>query len=139
MSKSSDKHNDSDSLLGLVTDIVAGYVSSNPISANALPGLIQSVHNTLSTLADKETQGTIGLKPAIQAAKSVTEDYIICLEDGKKLKMLKRHLRSKYGLTPEEYRSKWNLPANYPMVAPGYAARRSHLAKKIGLGRKAMP
>ena len=123
-------------ILGLVTEIVSGYVKRNPVSSDALPDLIQSVHQTLSELSALEGNGVTHLKPAVPAAKSVTKDYIVCLEDGKKLKMLKRHLRSKYGLTPDQYRAKWKLPANYPMVAPGYASKRSKLAKEIGLGKK---
>ena len=125
-----------DTFLRLATEIVSGYVTKNPVTSNDLPELIQTVHRTLLDLA--EVEGTKALKqtPAVPTEESVTNDYIICLEDGKKLKMLKRHLRSKFGLTPDQYRAKWNLPPNYPMVAPGYADRRSKLAKEIGLGRK---
>lgn len=126
-----------DKILGLVTEIVSGYVKKNPVSSEALPDLIQSVHQTLIDLSKLAGNGKLEQKPAVPTEESVTDDYIICLEDGEKLKMLKRHLRSKYGLTPDQYRAKWRLPANYPMVAPGYASRRSKLAKEIGLGKKA--
>jgi predicted transcriptional regulator len=111
-------------------------VSNNPLPVSEIPGMIKSVHATLGGLAG----GTPGeplttLKPAVAVKKSITAEYIVCLEDGKKLKMLKRYLRSRYDLTPEEYRAKWGLPADYPMVAPNYAAQRSEFAKKIGLGR----
>jgi len=99
-------------------------------------GLIQSVYSKLSELAQGEEAPSVELTPAVPVKKSVTDDYIVCLEDGKKLKMLKRHLMTSYGMTPEEYRAKWGLKADYPMVAPNYAAKRQELAKKIGLGRK---
>ena len=139
MSNVGDTHQGkADELLKLASDIVAAYVSNNPIPIAEIPGMIKSVHATLGGLAS----GTSGdaptaLKPAIAVKKSITPEYIICLEDGKKLKMLKRYLRSRYDLTPEEYRAKWGLPADYPMVAPNYAAQRSEFAKKIGLGRTA--
>jgi predicted transcriptional regulator len=125
-----------DDLLKLASDIVAAYVSNNPIAISDVPGMIKSVHATLGGLtsggpADVQTTQ----KPAVPVKKSVTPGYIVCLEDGKKLKMLKRYLRSRYGLSPEEYRAKWGLPADYPMVAPDYAQQRSDFAKKIGLGR----
>ena len=122
-------------ILKLVTEIVAAYVSKNPVAAEDLPGLIKSVHATLGGFGGESAapQRT----PAVALKKSVTPDYIVCLEDGKKLKMLKRYLRSRYGLTPDAYRAKWNLPADYPMVAPNYAARRSEFAKQIGLGKPA--
>jgi len=128
-------------LLKLASDIVSAYVSNNPIPAADLPNMIRSVHATLGGLASEGGSEGIpgGHKPAIPVKKSITPDYIICLEDGKKLKMLKRYLRSNYGLTPEDYRAKWGLPADYPMVAPNYAAKRSEFAKKIGLGRHAAP
>lgn len=125
-----------DNILELATKIVSGYVSKNPVSSAELPEIIQSVHKTLIALSKTERSKLITQKPAVATEDSITEDYIICLEDGKKLKMLKRHLRSKFGLTPDQYRAKWNLPPSYPMVAPGYAIRRSQLAKEIGLGRK---
>ncbi len=125
-----------DNILELATKIVSGYVSKNLVSSAELPEIIQSVHKTLIALSKTERSKLITQKPAVATEDSITEDYIICLEDGKKLKMLKRHLRSKFGLTPDQYRAKWNLPPSYPMVAPGYAIRRSQLAKEIGLGRK---
>lgn len=126
-----------DNILEMATKIVSGYVSKNPVSSAELPEIIQSVHKTLIALSKTERSKLITQKPAVATEDSITEDYIICLEDGKKLKMLKRHLRSKFGLTPDQYRAKWNLPPSYPMVAPGYAIKRSQLAKEIGLGRKA--
>jgi predicted transcriptional regulator len=126
----------SDDLLKLASDIVAAYVSNNPVPVSELPGMIKSVHATLGGLSG--TGGSEALtsqKPAIPVKRSITPEYIVCLEDGKKLKMLKRYLRSNFKLSPEEYRAKWGLPADYPMVAPNYAAQRSEFAKKIGLGR----
>jgi predicted transcriptional regulator len=128
----------SDDILRLVTEIVAAYVSNNPLPVAEVPAIIKSVHTTLGSLGGA-SQGEVqtAQKPAVPIKRSVTPDYIICLEDGKKLKMLKRYLRSNYNMTPEEYRAKWGLPADYPMVAPNYAAQRSEFAKKIGLGRTA--
>ena len=125
-------------LLQMTTQIVSSYVSNNDISGSKLPDVIQSTYTTLSMQsADGGEAVNKNKKPAVSIRRSVTPDYIICLEDGKKLKMLKRHLRTTYGLSPEDYRAKWSLPADYPMVAPKYAAQRSAFAKKIGLGRKA--
>jgi len=125
-----------DDLLKLASDIVAAYVSNNPVPVGELPSMIKSVHATLGGLSGgASSEMTTAQKPAVAVKKSVTPEYIICLEDGKKLKMLKRYLRSRYGLSPEDYRAKWGLPADYPMVAPNYAAQRSEFAKKIGLGR----
>ena len=124
-------------ILELATKIVSGYVSKNPVSSADLPEIIQTVHKTLIALSKTERSKLITQKPAVATEDSITDEYIICLEDGKKLKMLKRHLRSKFGLTPDQARAKWNLPPSYPMVAPGYAIKRSKLAKEIGLGRKA--
>ncbi|HET7336191.1 MAG TPA: MucR family transcriptional regulator [Rhizomicrobium sp.] len=125
-----------DDLLKLTSDIVAAYVSNNAIAVADIPGMIKSVHATLGGLSSASTHDLpTAQKPAVPVKKSVTPEHIICLEDGKKLKMLKRYLRSNYSMTPEEYRTKWNLPADYPMVAPNYAAQRSEFAKKIGLGR----
>lgn len=121
-------------ILKLVTEIVTAYVSRNAVAAEDLPNVIKSVHATLGGIQGAET-GTPERAPAVPVKKSVTPDYIVCLEDGKKLKMLKRYLRAQYGLTPEAYRAKWNLPADYPMTAPNYAARRSEFAKQIGLGK----
>ena len=126
----------SDELLKLASEIIAAYVSNNPVPVSDLPGMIKSVHATLGGLASGgASESTTSQKPAVPVKRSITPEYIVCLEDGKKLKMLKRYLRSNYGLTPEEYRSKWGLPADYPMVAPNYSAQRSDFAKKIGLGR----
>ena len=119
-------------------DIVAAYLAQNSIPPSAIPELIRSVYQALGNLGEAPAnQPRIGekLKPAVPISKSVHEDFIICLEDGKQLKMLKRYLRSRYNMSPEEYRRKWSLPPDYPMVAPAYAARRSDFAKKIGLGR----
>jgi predicted transcriptional regulator len=128
----------SDDILRLATEIVAAYVSNNPIPPGEVPAMIKSVHGTLGSLAGV-SQGEVQTtqRPAIPIKRSITPDYIMCLEDGKKLKMLKRYLRSNFNMTPEEYRAKWGLPADYPMVAPNYAAQRSEFAKKIGLGRTA--
>jgi predicted transcriptional regulator len=125
-------------LLKFATSIVAAYVSNNPVPVADLPSMIKSVYATLGGLsgASPSDSGTTQ-KPAVNIKKSITPEYVICLEDGKKLKMLKRYLRSRYNLTPEEYRAKWGLPADYPMVAPNYAEQRSQFAKKIGLGRNA--
>jgi predicted transcriptional regulator len=122
-------------LLGLTTQIVAAHVANNSVPVVDLPQLIQEVYRTLSSV------GTVPValerpQPAVPVKKSVTPDYIICLEDGKKLKMLKRHLMTAYNMSPEEYRERWGLPPDYPMVAPNYAQHRSSLAKKIGLGTK---
>lgn len=123
-------------LLGITAEIVAAHVSNNPVSTSDLPALIVEVHRTLSSLGSAAAApvATPAKEPAISIKKSVTPDYIVCLEDGKKLKMLKRHLQTSYGLTPDQYRQKWGLPSDYPMVAPNYAKHRSALAKEIGLG-----
>lgn len=127
-----------DEVLKLASDIVAAYVSNNPVPISEVPGMIKSVHATLGGLTGTISSDTpVSQKPAVPVKKSITPEYIVCLEDGKKLKMLKRYLRSRYGITPEEYRAKWGLAADYPMVAPNYAAQRSEFAKKIGLGRSA--
>jgi predicted transcriptional regulator len=124
-------------LLGLTATIVSAHVAHNPVGAEALPALIQSVYRSLSTAGEAQPPPAASAQvPAVPPKKSVFPDYIVCLEDGKKLKMLKRHLQTSYGLSPDAYRAKWGLPANYPMVAPNYAATRSDLAKKLGLGRK---
>ena len=123
-------------LLKLTSDIVSAYASKNNIATADLPGLIGNVHQALSNLGKVvEVVEPTELKPAVPIKKSVTPEYIVCLEDGKKLKMLKRHLQSSYGITPDEYRAKWGLPSDYPMVAPNYAKQRSDLALKLGLGR----
>ena len=121
--------------LQLATDIVAAFVSNNTMSADKLPGLLQEVHDAVRALASGGTASAGSQQPAVPIKKSVTADYVICLEDGKKLKMLKRYLRTQYGMSPEDYRRKWGLPADYPMVAPNYAKRRSEFAKEIGLGK----
>ena len=127
-----------DEILKQVTEIVAAYVSKNEVAAADLPALIKSVHATLGGFGGGES-GASFKPPAVPVKKSVTPDFIICLEDGKKLKMLKRHLMTAYGMTPDQYRAKWQLPNDYPMVAPNYAATRSALARSIGLGRRAAP
>ncbi len=125
------------SVLELTADIVSAYVSNNPIAAGEIPGLINQIHSAL--LRVSSGTGPVSaeaLKPAVAVKKSVTPDHIICLEDGKKFKSLKRHLRTQYNVTPEQYRDKWGLPPDYPMVAPNYAAARSQLAKQMGLGQQ---
>jgi predicted transcriptional regulator len=124
--------NDQGVSLNQVTEIVSAYVSNNSVPTNQLSELITSVHQGLMNVDEKLPET---LKPAVPKKRSVTPDYIVCLEDGKKLKMLKRHLRTSYNLSPEEYRKKWGLLDDYPMVAPKYAAQRSKLAKQIGLGK----
>ncbi len=125
-------------LVEFSTEIVSAYVSHNAISPADLPRLIADVHSALKRLAAEEVAAPVeDKKPAVPVRKSVTPDYIVCLEDGKKFKSLKRHLRTHYNLSPEEYREKWGLSADYPMVAPSYSATRSKLAKDNGLGRKA--
>lgn len=122
--------------LRMTTEIVASFVSNNKITPEQLTDLIRSVHRTMDGLSSNPSdQSPEKPKPAVAIAKSIQDDYIVCLEDGKKLKMLKRYLRSTYNLSPDEYRRRWSLPADYPMVAPAYAARRSEFAKRIGLGR----
>ncbi len=124
-------------LLAFTTEIVSSHVSNNTLSAEELPALIKNVYKALASLNVAEQQPVEEVRqPAVAIKKSVFPDYIICLEDGKKLKMLKRHLKTAYNMTPEEYRARWNLPADYPLVAPNYAERRSDLAKKIGLGNR---
>ena len=122
-------------MLELTTEIVVAHVSNNTLPVNDLPQLIQEVYKTLENVGNSQLS-VERLQPAISVKKSISPDYIVCLEDGKKLKMLKRHLKTAYNMTPEEYREKWGLPRDYPMVAPNYAKHRSSLAKKIGLGTK---
>ncbi len=124
-------------LLRMTSDVVAAYVRNNPLPTTELSGVIQTVHSSLAALNGAGQAAPEPAKPAVSIRRSVTPDYIVCLEDGKKLKMLKRHLRTTYNMTPEEYRAKWGLPGDYPMVAPNYAKERSAHAKKIGLGRGA--
>ncbi|SCA55876.1 Transcriptional regulator [Candidatus Terasakiella magnetica] len=123
-------------LLELTSEIVSAHVSNNSVSMQDVPQLIEDVYKTLGHVGEKSEQKE-KVQPAVPVKKSIQQDYIICLEDGKKLKMLKRHLKTAYNMTPEEYREKWNLPSDYPMVAPNYAEHRSNLAKKIGLGTRA--
>jgi predicted transcriptional regulator len=126
-----------DDLRRLATEIVAAYVSANSVSTAQLPDIIRSVVDTLASLdGQAEAPKAEALRPAVPIRKSIAPDYLVCLEDGRKMKMLKRHLRTTYDMSPQEYREKWGLPADYPMVAPNYAARRSEFAKQIGLGRK---
>ena len=124
-------------LLRMATEVVSSYVSNNTVGPDQLPELINSVHSTLMSVdGSRSSAPDLPLKPAVPIRRSVQPDFIVCLEDGKKLKMLKRHLRTTYDMTPDEYRAKWNLRTNYPMVAPDYAKRRSEMAKKIGLGTR---
>jgi predicted transcriptional regulator len=126
-----------DMLIELTADVVAAYVSNNPVPAADLPNLIADVHAALGRVGNgAEAAPADKQKPAVNPKRSVHDDYIVCLEDGKKFKSLKRHLMTHYGLTPDQYREKWGLDPSYPMVAPNYAAARSQLAKKMGLGRK---
>ncbi|MBB4657706.1 MucR family transcriptional regulator [Parvularcula dongshanensis] len=120
--------------LHLTTDIVSAFVSNNSVPAGELQDLLVNTFATLTSLTGSAEPEQTNQKPAVPVKKSITDDYIICLEDGKKLKMLKRYLRTQYDMSPEEYRRKWGLPADYPMVAPNYAKRRSEFAKQIGLG-----
>ena len=126
-----------ESFIGLTATIVSAYVSNNTVPAQDLPALISQVHSALTRVfsGHNDSQNE-PLRPAISVKRSVTPEHIVCLEDGKKFKSLKRHLRTQYGMTPEQYREKWNLPADYPMVAPNYAAARSQLAKQMGLGQQ---
>ncbi len=124
-----------DAILKQVTEIVTAYLSKNVLPPEDLPGLIRSVHATLGSIAGVETPVATIREPAVPIKKSIKADYIICLEDGKKLKMLKRYLRARYDMSPDQYRAKWGLPADYPMTAPNYAAKRSEFAKKFGLGK----
>jgi predicted transcriptional regulator len=124
-------------LIELTAEIVSAYVSNNPVPASDIPGLINQVHTALTQVSAGRVEIIAEpLRPAIPVKRSVSADYIVCLEDGKKFKSLKRHLRTQYGFTPEQYREKWGLPADYPMVAPNYAAARSQLAKQMGLGQQ---
>lgn len=125
---------DQNERVGHAARIVAAYVGNNAVAPDDLPDLIRLVHRALGAVAGGEP-AVPALKPAVPVEKSVSDNFLICLEDGKKFKSLKRHLRTSYDLSPEEYRAKWDLPADYPMVAPGYSRQRSKLAKKMGLGR----
>jgi predicted transcriptional regulator len=126
----------SNDLLTLTTEIVAAHVSNNTVSVGDLPTLINQVYQSLATIGQSPVVSSERPQPAVAVKRSVHPDYIICLEDGKKLKMLKRHLKTAYNMTPEEYRDRWQLPPDYPMVAPNYARQRSRLAKEIGLGTR---
>src|ERR1700741_2553600 len=126
----------SGSYISLTADIVSAYVSNNTVSANDIPSLISQVHSALMRVSGGQSDAQPEpLKPAISVKKSITPDHLVCLEDGKKFKSLKRHLRTQYNMSPEDYRAKWGLPKDYPMVAPNYAASRSALAKSMGLGQ----
>ncbi|MEH6810388.1 MAG: MucR family transcriptional regulator [Hyphomonas oceanitis] len=127
---------DDTDVLDMTASIVTSFVANNSVAASELPALIKTVHGTILDLSTGGAQPADILEPAVSIAKSVTPEYLVCLEDGRKLKMLKRYLRSRYDMTPEEYRARWNLPADYPMVAPNYAKLRSQHAKDIGLGKK---
>ncbi len=130
------QHSDNNVLIELAAEIVASYVAHNSVPSNELAGLIGNVYSALSTI-DRHPQADMKhQEPAVSVKKSITADYLVCLEDGKKFKSLKRHLRTKYDLSPEEYRAKWGLPSDYPMVAPNYATARSNLALAMGLGQK---
>jgi predicted transcriptional regulator len=127
---------DKTNLVALTADIISAYVSNNAVGREDLPTIIADVHEALSKASHRASGAEREeLKPAVSPKKSIHDDYLICLEDGKKFKSLKRHLRTHYDLSPEEYREKWGLPHDYPMVAPNYAAARSHLAKQMGLGK----
>lgn len=123
-------------LLGMTTDIVAAYVSNHTIEFGDLPGMVRQIYSSLADLTGNGSPHGERPEPAVSIKKSIQDDFIVCLEDGKKLKMLKRHLKTSYNMTPEQYRERWNLPLDYPMVAPNYAKQRSSLAMQIGLGRK---
>ena len=129
------KNKDTD-YLALAADIVSAYVANNRVAAAALPDTIRSVFSTLAGLEGTTGAAVVRPEPAVPIAKSITPDYIVCLEDGEKLKMLKRHLKARYAMSPEDYRRRWNLPDDYPMVAPNYSNRRRRLAKRPGLGKK---
>lgn len=123
-------------LLVLTSEIVSAYVSNNTMPANEVTGIIEQVYKTLANVNKESSVSTDRPKPAVPIKKSITPDYLICLEDGKQLKMLKRHLKTAYDMSPDDYRERWGLPADYPMVAPSYAEKRSRLAKDIGLGTR---
>ncbi len=125
-----------DDLLALTTEVVSAYVSNNTLPTADVSGLIEQVFKTLANVNADGASMVDRPQPAVPIKRSVTPDYIVCLEDGKKLKMLKRHLKTAYNMSPDEYRERWGLPADYPMVAPNYAAQRSRLAKDIGLGKR---
>ena len=132
----SDNEGLTETLIALTADIVSAHVSNNSVAVSDLPQLIQNVHSALTSLGDDVAEPEVKQEPAVSVRSSIKPDFIVCLEDGKKLKMLKRHLMTHYSMTPDDYRTKWGLPADYPMVAPNYAEQRRSLAKKIGLGTK---
>ena len=136
MSEDTGATNGGSSMVKLAADIASAYVSFNTVASSELPVLLRTIHGSLDSLNHGESQATEDLQPAVSVRRSIQNDYPICLEDGKKLKMLKRYLRTRYGLSPDEYRKKWGLPPEYPMVAPNYSSQRSAFAKKIGLGRR---
>ena len=137
MSDANEDHTNDNELLRMTAKIVASYVGNNSLSADQVSEVIRTVSSALKQLGQGENGANKAAeKPAVPIRRSITPDYIICLEDGRKLKMLKRHLRTTFSMTPDEYRARWGLPADYPMVAPNYAKRRSEFAKKIGLGQK---
>jgi predicted transcriptional regulator len=131
-------HSDETSCIQLTASIVSAYVSNNTVSSAEIPALISQVYSALMRVSSGAAGAAPAgpLKPAVLIKRSITPEYLVCLEDGKKFKSLKRHLRSQYQMTPDQYRAKWNLPADYPMVAPNYAAARSQLAKQMGLGQQ---
>lgn len=138
MTESATDKNTRDDILKMAVEVVAAYVSKNTVAATQIPELIHTVFNSLTQVDGQAPEvKPEAPRPAVSVKRSVTPEFIICLEDGKKLKMLKRHLRTTYNMTPDDYRAKWGLPPDYPMVAPNYAAQRSEFAKKIGLGRTA--
>lgn len=126
-------------LLQYTTDIVSSHVANNTVALSDLPSLIRNVYDTLTSIQNQKQEVEEKLVPAVSVKRSIQPEYLICLEDGKKLKMLKRHLKTAYNMTPDDYRARWNLPNDYPMVAPNYAKQRSQLAKNIGLGTRAKP
>ncbi len=128
-----------ETLITLAADIVAAHVSNNSVAVSDLPVLISNVYTALAGLSPNQPVAEPLPEPAVSIRSSIKNDHIVCLEDGKKLKMLKRHLMTRYNMTPDQYRTRWNLPSDYPMVAPAYAEKRRELAKKIGLGRKPAP
>ena len=136
MTESSSSEVKREEILGLTSEIVAAHVSNNTVALSDLPGLIEQVFRTLASVGGSNGASADRPMPAVPIKKSITPDFIVCLEDGKKLKMLKRHLKTAYNMTPEEYRERWGLSPDYPMVAPNYAKQRSRLAKQIGLGTR---
>lgn len=130
------QENQAEALVSLTADIVSAHVSNNSVAVNDLPTLIQNVHNALSGLGKVQEEPPAKQEPAVSIRSSIKPDYVVCLEDGLKMKMLKRHLMTDHGMTPDQYRQKWGLGPDYPMVAPNYAEQRRTLAKKIGLGTK---